>query len=1114
MSLSPTSAIAVTILGAALAAAATAQPVLLDDRFELPPGFHIYRAASPEVTGGSYDIAFDGEGRLLVGDGTAVRRLEDADNDGVYDRFEVIATGLGGRGPQGLLVWGDRLYAVGGDGLQVFDEYSTGRPVHRGRLGATFGTGGDHDLHTVFRGYDGAVYLMAGNGAGIKDRRHITEATSPRPREREASVFRLDPDGKRWECLASGGRNPPSLAMHFTGELFSFDSDMEWHVGLPWYKPVRLNHWAIGSDQGWQEVGAYPSYFIDCVPHVVAVGRGSPNWGVFYEHTQFPGRYRHAFLVCDYRWKGESNDRYATPGRLVVFFLERDGAGWKATSETLARPKPGAREPNDRPVNFALVDVEVAPDGSLIISDHNQGLWRIFYDSQTAPAVPALTRTRVPPPPDKPAALQRLLDQPQPLAEWSRLEAEKIRMAFEGSLVADLKSTALDRTRPIDHRIRAIQVLAPGLVVTKDPWIETLALEDQAEVRGLAAWLAGLRDGPESTSLLLGLINETDPMVRRRAAEGLTRVRSPNVLPALIDRLSDPSRLTRLIAMNALAHHPTEKWLADALARRTPQTTMRALVAAHSSGHAIPPGTLHSILRRLVADVAQSTSAEDRLDLMRVLAMFEQEVVLEPETYAAIVHFLASEFPSSHRDVRWEQVRLLRLFGVDSSFGKLLGALESEKDEPTQFHIAQALARLRGGWTATEEDRAVTWFVGTQRGWFAEFGSKGVEFPQFWGTAVSEFCSHHPEAVERQAGHIDVTSLLGGAFMDIIAAVSRSGPRLIELYRQQTITAAQVRVAKALGRVVAPEVAPFLRGEIGRIVAPEVRHALWQSLAAHPVELANASLLALGVAVAPPGVARDCAAALASRPMLPDAALAEACLEHVAAGTEAFHASEKLLAVMSGKQRGGSAVPRGEARRPNQQTRDSALAFWSAWFKENFDRPFVARLGSATIKSDEQVRLLLLSDDVSGGDPSRGAAVYEALGCHACHGGGSTPLPGGHLFGPDLAGVTRRLTSAEFAEALAFPSKLVADRFKAHQLEKRDGTVLVGFVTEKNADMVTFAEAGQIHRIAQSEISRLAPQESSLMPEHLLNPLSQNQIRDLVSFIENIGVAPPGEAGK
>src|SRR5438128_7171690 len=111
----------------------------LDGAFELPAGFHIYRAAGPELSGGSYALAFDGEGRLLVGDGNAVRRLIDKDGDGVFDSFEVIATGLGWRGPQGLLVCDDRLYAVGGDGIQVFEGYRAGGPlVHKGRIGTKF----------------------------------------------------------------------------------------------------------------------------------------------------------------------------------------------------------------------------------------------------------------------------------------------------------------------------------------------------------------------------------------------------------------------------------------------------------------------------------------------------------------------------------------------------------------------------------------------------------------------------------------------------------------------------------------------------------------------------------------------------------------------------------------------------------------------------------------------------------------------------------------------------------------------------------------------------------------------------------------------------------------
>src|SRR5436190_13322131 len=369
---------AVTLLAFRAFAAAD----FLDDQFELPADFHIQRVAGQELSGGSYDLCFDAQGRLLVGDGNAVRRLKDKDGDGVFDGYEVIATGLGPRGPQGLLVWGDRLYAVGGDGLQLFEGYESGGPlVHRGRLGAKLNTGGDHDAHTIFRGRDDYIYLMAGNGSGIRDRLHITETNSPGMFEREASVFRISPDGKKWECIASGGRNPPSLGMNYLGELFSFDSDMEWHVGLPWYRPVRLNHWAIGGDQGWQEVGAYPPYYIDSVPGILDVGRGSPTWGVFYEADLLPQKYRNSFLVCDYRWKRESNDQYSTSGRLVAFFLKRRGAGWTATMETLARPKPNARDRSGKRIQFALVDIAVAPGGSLYVSDHNQGIWRITCEA-------------------------------------------------------------------------------------------------------------------------------------------------------------------------------------------------------------------------------------------------------------------------------------------------------------------------------------------------------------------------------------------------------------------------------------------------------------------------------------------------------------------------------------------------------------------------------------------------------------------------------------------------------------------------------------------------------------------------------------------------------------
>src|SRR5436190_1180111 len=129
---------------------------------------------------------------------------------------------------------------------------------------------------------------------------------------------------------------------------------MEWHVGLPWYRPARLNHWAIGGDQGWQEVGAYPPYYIDNLPGILDVGRGSPTWGTFYEHSQFPAKYQNAYLVCDYRWKRPNDDQYESPGRLLAFFLTPAGSRWSATMEVLLHPRPGAKFPDGQKINFAL----------------------------------------------------------------------------------------------------------------------------------------------------------------------------------------------------------------------------------------------------------------------------------------------------------------------------------------------------------------------------------------------------------------------------------------------------------------------------------------------------------------------------------------------------------------------------------------------------------------------------------------------------------------------------------------------------------------------------------------------------------------------------------------
>lgn len=1091
------------LFSACLLNALAGEPQYLEDLFELPPGMRLYRAAGPELSGRSYDLAFDGEGRLLVGDGAAVRRLADTDGDGLFDRFEVIAAGLGPRGPQGLLVWGDRLYAAGGDGLQLFEGYLSGGPlVHRGRLGGPFHTGGDHDAHTILRGFDGHLYFITGNGGGTEDRLHITAASSPALFEREGSVFRLDPEGKRWECIGSGARNAPNLGLNYLGEFFSLDSDMEWHVDLPWYRPVRLNHWPAGGDQGWREVGAFPPYYLDCLGGIGDVGRGSPDWGLFYEHRQLPDRYRDSFLVCDYLWKSATTGDYDSSGRLLAFFLERDGACWKASMEVLARPKPGARDPAGRPVLFAAVDIEVAPDGSLFISEHNQGIWRIFYDPDKSlsargppPVVPAFPEIGQ----DSRAQLQELLSLPQPASERSRRREEKLRAALGDRCDRLLEAAALDAARPLAERLRAIRCLAPRFAELAGEFLGKLAGDPASpEVRAQAAWLLGIRGRPEAVPALVRLLGDADPLARRRAAEALARLGSKEALPALIERLKDPDREVAYAAMLAAAHRPTAEWIGQALERKEPEIRMRLLAASRLRREQPPAELVQRVVAKLLEEFPAEAGRQMRLDLLRILGLFQKPIQESVPLRRRVEELLLGRFPDTDRDLRREEARLLGEYGCEAAFPKLLAALETEREPVAQFHLAQALCRLPAGWSESDEERLGRWFLGSQRGWFAQFSGKGLEFPHFWATVLSELGERHGSLLLRLLPEVDLKGLLGEAALQQVARSADGAGALISLYRANEAPEARAKILRACRGVQSPVAGAFLREEYLRLPSREIRHLILRSLAAMPPDPANLPLFKEGLLADDLDTSRACALALVQLEPELDEALAGAILGRLLERPQLFHSLEKALIALGAPRRPRYRENINLNERPEAAALAAAGRFWKDWYEKTFQHPFEPALRKTVEeKSDEEIHQLLLGDEVNGGDAERGKKVFEAARCASCHAGGNS----GQIFGPDLNGVVQRLNRQEIADALVYPSKQVADRYKARVVQPRGGVPLTGFITEETEEAVTLATQEEVRRLPRKKIQFIAAQSASLMPERLLNRLSLEEIRDLYAFL-------------
>lgn len=129
----------------------------------------------------------------------------------------------------------------------------------------------EHGPHDPVLGPDGLIYVMMGDHS--KPERaddpsspyhHPYEGDLISPRDEDPNgygvgvkapggrVLRTDASGSFFETFAAGFRNPYSFVFTRNGEMITHESDMEWDVGMPWYRPTRLLHVVAGGDYGWR----------------------------------------------------------------------------------------------------------------------------------------------------------------------------------------------------------------------------------------------------------------------------------------------------------------------------------------------------------------------------------------------------------------------------------------------------------------------------------------------------------------------------------------------------------------------------------------------------------------------------------------------------------------------------------------------------------------------------------------------------------------------------------------------------------------------------------------------------------------------------------------------
>lgn len=114
-------------------------------------------------------------------------------------------------------------------------------------------------------------------------------------------LAKTDPEGKEWELIGAGMRNPFSFGINDHGELFAYDADMEWDFGMPWYRPTRILHVTSGAEFGWRTgSGKWPVYSPDNLPAVEDMAQGSPTAVIMGRDLNFPAKYRDGLFACDW----------------------------------------------------------------------------------------------------------------------------------------------------------------------------------------------------------------------------------------------------------------------------------------------------------------------------------------------------------------------------------------------------------------------------------------------------------------------------------------------------------------------------------------------------------------------------------------------------------------------------------------------------------------------------------------------------------------------------------------------------------------------------------------------------------------------------------------------
>ena len=492
-----------------------------------------------------------------------IRRLKDADGDGVFESSEVVLDGC--EMPTCILPYKNSLLLACVGRLERWsDEDGDGYFETRVVLVDGFAAMDRRGLSGMALGADGWLYLTTGD-----DDNHVAGPDGSRADlYRTGGVFRSKLDGSRITAFAMGLRNPyKGLAFDANYDLFLLDGDLE--DGSK-FQGVRLVNPVEEGDYGWRlrpgSSGGHADFDRAAVggerpgklPVVARLGRGSPQGLVIYNGLALPQGIRDTLIQPD-------------AARKIIrgFKVEPKGGSHVLKGETTLMT---AEDDQFRPCQ-----VVVGADGALYVLDrrgHAPGdasagseskagrLYRITWEGDGVS--PAL-KTRP--------------------NHWQRLfNATNDELVFQ--YMASFDHAEADRA------LRELLDRGPSALAPCMAWATNTSATLYARLLGIQ----GIRQlwSDQVEAVLISLLGDPSPEVRRLAAQSLAwepKAALPRLVPKLLPHLDDADgRVVRDVAL-AIGRH------AEPRPRQTSAALLRWLYAHPQADAAVKDAFVRSLER-------------------------------------------------------------------------------------------------------------------------------------------------------------------------------------------------------------------------------------------------------------------------------------------------------------------------------------------------------------------------------------------------------------------------------------------------------------------------------------------------------------------------------------